>query len=94
VAEGLRLQSEDDSVGRLFSSDKLVRRRALKRLSFRLPLRPTLRFLYQYGLRCGFLDGRQGFDYCRLLARYERFIADEIENLKAADRAGTDSPGS
>ena len=93
-AAGLRLQSEDDSVSRLFSGDTLVRRRALKRLSFRLPLRPTLRFLYQYGLRGGFLDGRQGFDYCRLLARYERFIADEIENLKAADRAATDTRGS
>jgi glycosyltransferase involved in cell wall biosynthesis len=92
-AAALRQQSEDDSIGRLFAGNTLVRRRALKRLSFRLPMRPTLRFLYQYGLRGGFLDGRQGLDYCRLLARYEGFIAEEIENLKAADRAGTDSPG-
>ncbi len=66
----------------LFSADALVRRRALKRLSFALPLRPALRFAYQYGLRGGFLDGAQGLRYCVLLARYEGFIADEIEKLK------------
>jgi glycosyltransferase involved in cell wall biosynthesis len=81
-AEGLGLASEDDSIARLLSKDPLSRRRALKRLSFRLPLRPALRFLYQYGLRGGFLDGKQGLDYCLLLGRYERFISEEIEKLK------------
>jgi glycosyltransferase involved in cell wall biosynthesis len=83
-AEAMTLSeaSTDDSLGRLFDSDPLKRRRALKRLSFRLPLRPALRFAYQYGLRRGFLDGGQGLRYCLLLARYEGFIADEIRRLK------------
>ncbi len=70
----------------LFSGERLRRRRALKRLSYLLPLRPLLRFVYQYILRRGFLDGRAGFDYCRLLARYEGFIAVELRRLRAAGR--------
>jgi glycosyltransferase involved in cell wall biosynthesis len=66
----------------LFSRDALARRRALKRMSLRLPFRPFFRFIYQYCLRGGFLDGRQGYRYCLLLARYEGFIAEEIVKLK------------
>jgi glycosyltransferase involved in cell wall biosynthesis len=62
----------------LFSSDALARRRALKYFSCALPCRPVLRFVYQYVLRGGFLDGGAGFRYCRLLARYEGFIAIEL----------------
>ena len=60
---------------------KLQRRRAVKRLSRHLPFRPTARFLYQYVLRGGWRDGRAGLRYCRLLTRYERFIAEEVRNL-------------
>jgi len=68
----------------LFSRDPLLRRRALKRLSYSLPFRPTLRFLYQYVLRRGFLDGGPGYRYCRLLARYEAFTGEEIRRLRLA----------
>jgi len=61
-----------------FAGPKLARRRALKRLSYHLPFRPLLRFLYQYILRRGFLDGAGSYRYCRLLARYERFAAREL----------------
>jgi glycosyltransferase involved in cell wall biosynthesis len=70
------------SHGELFSADALVRRRALKRLSFKFPFRPTQRFVYQYILRGGFLDGPQGLRYCRLLALYEGFISTEIGRLR------------
>ena len=63
----------------LLARDPLRRRRALKRLSFNLPSRPAFRFVYQYVLRGGFLDGSQGLHYCRLLARYEGFISEEID---------------
>jgi glycosyltransferase involved in cell wall biosynthesis len=62
----------------LVSANSLERRRALKRLSFSLPCRPALRFVYQYFLRRGFLDGSEGWHYCRLLARYERMVAEEL----------------
>ena len=65
-----------------FSRDPLIRRRALKRFSFLMPLRPALRFCYQYGLRRGFLDGKQGLSYCLLLARYEGFISEELRAIK------------
>jgi hypothetical protein len=58
----------------LLASDRTERRRALKALSARLPFRPALRFLYMYMIRLGFLDGRAGWTYCRLLAMYERWI--------------------
>jgi hypothetical protein len=82
AAKLLQAESCHEPWSGLVSSDALLRRRALKRLSFKLPFRPAMRFVYQYGLRGGFLDGRPGLDYCKLLARYERFIEEEIDNLK------------
>lgn len=66
----------------LFSRDALARRRALKSLSYHLPARPFARFVYQYLLRGGFLDGAAGRRYCLLLARYEGFAAKEIRRLR------------
>jgi glycosyltransferase involved in cell wall biosynthesis len=66
----------------LLSRDPLVRRRALKHLSYALPFRPVLRFVFQYVLRGGFLDGGAGLNYCRLLARYEGFTAAELRRLR------------
>ncbi|MCJ8150114.1 glycosyltransferase family 2 protein (plasmid) [Shinella sp. H4-D48] len=59
-----------------------LRRRALKELSMRLPFRPTARFLYMYVLRGGFLDGKEGYHYCRLLAAYEYMIVIKTEELR------------
>jgi glycosyltransferase involved in cell wall biosynthesis len=59
----------------LMGADPVARRRALKELSFHLPCRPTLRFLYSYVLRGGFLEGRAGLEYCKLLGIYEYMIA-------------------
>jgi glycosyltransferase involved in cell wall biosynthesis len=66
----------------LLRGPDLPRRRALKLLSYRLPFRPFARFVYQYVLRGGFLDGRAGLTYCRLLARYESFTDAEIRALR------------
>jgi hypothetical protein len=49
----------------------LRKRRALREWSRGLPFRPTLRFLYSYILKRGFLDGYVGYMFCRLLATYE-----------------------
>lgn len=67
----------------LFSRNPLQRRRALKHLSYSLPCRPALRFFYQYVLRGGFLDGKEGRRYCELLAQYEGFAAEELRRLRA-----------
>jgi glycosyltransferase involved in cell wall biosynthesis len=58
----------------LFHRDRTVRRRAAKSLATRLPFRPFLRFVYMYLLKLGFLDGRSGWTYCRMIAMYEYWI--------------------
>jgi glycosyltransferase involved in cell wall biosynthesis len=65
----------------LLSRDPLIRSRSLKELSQRLPFRGLLRFVYQFVLRGGFMDGAPGLAYCRMLARYEAAVAREIRNL-------------
>jgi glycosyltransferase involved in cell wall biosynthesis len=70
----------------LFSKDPVERRRALKRAARRMPLRPTLRFLWLYVLRRGFLDGHAGFEYCRLMACYEAMIQAKVAHLRWARR--------
>jgi glycosyltransferase involved in cell wall biosynthesis len=65
----------------------LERRRALKHLSYSLPARPLLRFVYQYLLRGGFLDGAGAYRYCRLMARYEGFTTAELRRLRAERHA-------
>lgn len=66
----------------LLSRDATVRRRALKRLAGRLPLRPWLRFAYVYLLRGGFMDGAAGLRYARMLAVYQQFIDLRLCELK------------
>lgn len=66
----------------LLHPDPVRRRRALKELSFRLPFRPELRFLYMYLLRRGLLDGHAGYHYCRLLAAYEDMISIKVADLR------------
>jgi glycosyltransferase involved in cell wall biosynthesis len=68
----------------LAAQDALVRRRALKSYAAHLPAKPMWRFIYQYILRGGFLDGGAAFRYCRLLARYDRFVVDEMRALRRA----------
>lgn len=70
----------------LVAADRLSRRRALKHLSYHLPMRPVARFIYQYVLRRGFLEGRAGLEYCRLLATYEGFAAAELRQRRREAR--------
>lgn len=50
-------------------------RRTLMGIARRLPFSDLARFMYHYGLRLGFLDGREGYIFCRLLAEYEFLTA-------------------
>ena len=80
------LEAKDFRFGELFTRDPVVRRKALKTLSFRMPLRPLLRFLYMYGLRLGVLDGRAGFHFCMLQAFYEYQIVLKVRELRSGER--------
>ena len=63
-------------------TNPVLRRRAMKLLSMCLPFRPSLRFLFMYCLRGGFLDGRAGLTYCRLMAWYEFMIVLNLRELR------------
>jgi glycosyltransferase involved in cell wall biosynthesis len=65
--------------------EKLSKRRRLKNLSRYLPFRPTLRFLYAYAWKGGFLDGQPGYIFCRLLAIYEYLSVAKYTELKRAE---------
>lgn len=57
--------------GRLFSWDGTSRRRALKRLTSRLPGRYLLRLGYMLIFKCAILDGWAGITYAQMVATYE-----------------------
>lgn len=91
-----RLQLEERGqplhLARLCSRDATQRRRALKRLAGRLPLRPWLRFFYAAILRGGFLDGAAGLRYTRMLAIYQHFIDLNFHALCSAQSAREVNP--
>jgi glycosyltransferase involved in cell wall biosynthesis len=59
------------------------RRRAFKdHVWFRIPFRPTARFLWLYVVKRGFLDGRRGLLFCRLIAMYELLIDAKVMELR------------
>jgi hypothetical protein len=70
-------------------NDYLTRRRWLKTLSRRLPFRPMLRFIYSYIFRGGFLDGHEGYIFCRLLSIYEFLSVAKLKELRISQ---TDRP--
>lgn len=73
---------ESDVVGLFTIHDPVRRRKALKLFAWRIPFRPLSRFLYMYLLRAGFLDGRAGYCYCRLISTYQYMIDCGIRELR------------
>ena len=67
----------------VFSGDAVRRRRALKSLGYRLPMRPYLRWLHTVIAKGAFLDGSPGLRYAAMLAIYERMIDFKIKMLRA-----------
>ncbi|MCK8480557.1 glycosyltransferase family 2 protein [Psychroserpens algicola] len=66
----------------LFSKDPTVRRKTQKRISYRLPFRPTIVFIAFYVLRGGFLNGKAGYAFCKLRKTYEWMIDIKFKELK------------
>lgn len=60
----------------------IQRKRWLKKLTMRVPFRPSLRFLYHYAWKQGFHDGYRGWVLCRLLSWYERAIVLREREMK------------
>ncbi len=83
-----RLRREPLGVGplELLRLDPFRRKRALRRLWVRLPLRPLLRFFVWYFLRGGFRDGREGFTFCTLMAYHEFTIGAKLRELERTEQ--------
>ena len=65
-------------VRQTFDKNPGAKRRAVKDLSFFLPLRGFIRFLYMYFIRLALLDGRAGFHYSAMISMYEYWIEIKI----------------
>lgn len=79
-------EAESAAIGNVLS-----RRRRLKNFSRALPFRPLLRFLYSYVWKLGFLDGRPGYVFSRLLAIYEYLSVAKYIELKRAENDETNA---
>lgn len=74
----------------MFGRDRAARRRAVKNLSFRLPGRSVLRFVYMYIARLGLLDGGAGFHYAAMISMYEYWTALKIREHRKRWQQATD----
>jgi glycosyltransferase involved in cell wall biosynthesis len=79
-----------DCLRQSFSREKLLRRRAIKNLSFHIPMRGVARFLYMYLLRLGMLDGRAGLHYAAMISMYEYWIELKVKEHGANWRERTE----
>lgn len=66
----------------LVTGSAATRRQALKKLSFRIPARPLVKFLYMYAFRGGFLDGVAGLHYCILQSVYDYMITIKVKEQR------------
>jgi glycosyltransferase involved in cell wall biosynthesis len=78
------LSGKDDSgtIGANFFGDAVQRKRFLKTVWVRLPFKPLLRFIWFYIIKLGFLDGKAGYIYGRLLSQYEYQIGVKLFELR------------
>jgi hypothetical protein len=78
------LHGMDDrgTIGGNLMGSAVQRKRFLKKIWVRLPFKPLLRFIVFYIFKLGFLDGRAGFIYARLLSQYEYQIEVKLYELE------------
>ncbi|HRJ50147.1 MAG TPA: glycosyltransferase family 2 protein, partial [Phycisphaerales bacterium] len=69
-------------VRNLRNPSPVLKRRALKNITFYLPFRGGVRFLYMYVARLGFLDRDAGFQYALMISMYEYWIEVKIKEIK------------
>jgi len=77
----------------LGSKDPLLRRRTLKQLGYRLPLRSTMFSLYTMIVRLGILDRAPGINYVRMRSIYESMMSVKLSVLRHKRKSGQEGPG-
>lgn len=89
--EGVRVRARGRPPLRdLYANDPTARRRAMKNFSYFLVGRGFLRFLHQYVVQLGFLDGSAGFHYCMMIAMYEYWIELKMTEFESHWRQTTE----
>lgn len=87
----LALEAEPMHVRRLFSPNRLERKRTMRRLWQRVPFRPLARVLLWLFPRGGWRDGRMGWTYALLMGWYQMVI--ELRKAELArESRGTAKP--
>ncbi|BAT52687.1 putative glycosyl transferase [Nostoc sp. NIES-3756] len=74
-------EDQSDTIGANLFGEAVQRKRFLKKVWVRLPFKPLLRFILFYIIRLGFLDGKAGYIYGRLLSQYEYQIGVKLYEL-------------
>jgi glycosyltransferase involved in cell wall biosynthesis len=82
----IKTRGEPVVFGDLFGADPTARRRALKQIGYRLPLRPVIFFIYFYVFRLGLLDGRAGWYFSLMRASYELSIDLKVREVLRRER--------
>jgi glycosyltransferase involved in cell wall biosynthesis len=75
-------KEQSHSIEAKLFGDAVQRKRFLKRVWVYLPFKPILRFLLVYIFQLGFLDGRAGYIYARLISQYEYQIGIKLYELR------------
>jgi glycosyltransferase involved in cell wall biosynthesis len=86
----VEVESAEEGGGKPNIGGHLSARRRIREWSRVMPFRSCLRFLYSYVWKLGFLDGREGYIFCRLLATYEMFSVYKAQELRS--RLGNPPP--
>lgn len=82
----LRLRREAVGWKTLFAGQPVERRREIKKIAARVPMRPLARFLYTMILRLGFLDGRAGLQYCQMQYAVDLMLSTKVKEALRAER--------
>ncbi|MBE9127069.1 MULTISPECIES: glycosyltransferase family 2 protein [unclassified Coleofasciculus] len=78
----LNRREETGTIGANLFGDAVQRKRFLRKVWVWMPFKPMLRFVIFYVLRLGFLDGKAGYIYGRLLSQYEYHIGVKLYELR------------
>lgn len=76
-------QQDQGTIGANLFGDSVQRKRFLKKIWVKLPFKPLLRFILFYFVYLGFLDGKAGYIYGRLLSQYEYQIGVKLYELRS-----------
>ena len=78
-----------DQLRGAFNREKAIRRRSIKNLSFYVPCRSLVRFIYMYFFKLGILDGTAGLNYAVMISMYEFWIGLKVHERRDSWRKRT-----